>query len=62
VLYDTKLDGKDLLVTLQPAQSAAAASGTTAKFAEGKSGAQHSLRDIDFRRGSNGEGRIVVDL
>jgi type IV pilus assembly protein PilQ len=63
VLYDTKLDGKDLLVTLQPAQgAAAAASGTTAKFAEGKSGAQHSLRDIDFRRGSNGEGRIVVDL
>jgi type IV pilus assembly protein PilQ len=63
VLYDTKLDGKDLLVTLQSGQGSAAPSGTTAKFAEGKSGAaQHSLRDIDFRRGSNGEGRIVVDL
>jgi type IV pilus assembly protein PilQ len=62
VLYDTKLDGKDLLVTLQSAQGSATPSGATAKFAEGKSGAQHSLRDIDFRRGSNGEGRIVVDL
>jgi len=63
VLYDTKLDGKDLLVTLQAAQGSAAATGTTAKFAEGKSGGtQHSLRDIDFRRGANGEGRIVVDL
>jgi type IV pilus assembly protein PilQ len=64
LLYDTKLDGKDLLVTLQPAQGAAApTAGTTAKFAEAKPGSgQHSLRDIDFRRGPNGEGRIVVDL
>src|SRR5665811_1745167 len=38
-------------------------SGSTARFAEAKPGTQqHELRDIDFRRGKNGEGRIQVDL
>ena len=33
------------------------------RFAEAKSGdTQHALRDVDFRRGRNGEGRIIVDL
>ena len=33
------------------------------RFAEPKVGeVQHALRDVDFRRGRNGEGRIVVDL
>jgi len=33
------------------------------RFAETRPGdVQHALRDVDFRRGKNGEGRIVVDL
>ena len=33
------------------------------RFAEAKaSDAPHQLRDVDFRRGSGGEGRIIVDL
>jgi len=33
------------------------------RFAEARPGdIQHSLRDVDFRRGRNGEGRIIVDL
>src|ERR1039457_3905801 len=40
-----------------------AATGSTARFAEARQGTQqHELRDIDFRRGKNGEGRIQVDL
>ena len=36
---------------------------SAARFAEAKQGAQqHELRDIDFHRGKNGEGRIQVDL
>ncbi len=36
---------------------------TVQRFAEAQPGdIDHSLRDIDFRRGVNGEGRIVVDL
>lgn len=60
--YDTKIDGNSLLITLhgKPAEIAAASS---ARFAEAKQGAQqHELRDIDFHRGKNGEGRIQVDL
>ncbi len=64
VSYDTQIDGKSLLITLQGAAAATtAATGITQHFAEPLPGDQkHSLRDIDFRRGSNGEGRIVVDL
>lgn len=61
--YDTQIDGKSLLITLQGATATAAVTGITQHFAEARIGDQkHSLRDIDFRRGSGGEGRIVVDL
>jgi type IV pilus assembly protein PilQ len=61
--YDTKIDGNNLLITLQGKAVAAAPAATSARFAEAKAGVQqHSLRDIDFRRGKNGEGHIQVDL
>jgi len=61
--YDTKIDGKNLLVTLQGKAADRAVSGSTSRFAEAKPGVQkHTLRDVDFRRGKNGEGRIQVDL
>ncbi|MHB0926723.1 MAG: type IV pilus secretin PilQ [Gallionellaceae bacterium] len=61
--YDTKIDGNALLITLQGKAADRAAIASTARFAEAKQGAQkHTLRDIDFRRGKNGEGRIQVDL
>lgn len=61
--YDTRIDGNNLLITLQGKAAAAGSVTTTSRFAEAKKGAQqHSLRDIDFRRGKSGEGRIQVDL
>jgi type IV pilus assembly protein PilQ len=64
VSYDTQIDGRALLITLQGVASATAGGpAITQRFAEVRPGDQkHSLRDIDFRRGSNGEGRVVVDL
>jgi type IV pilus assembly protein PilQ len=60
--YDTKLEGKELHITLQGSQIAAT-SGATSRFAEAKPAAQtHGLRDVDFRRGNNGEGRVIVDM
>jgi type IV pilus assembly protein PilQ len=60
--YDTKIDGNSLKITLHD-KPAEAATGSAARFAEARQGAQqHQLRDIDFRRGKNGEGRIQVDL
>ncbi len=61
--YDTKIDGNKLLITLQGKAADRAAVGGASQFAEANQGAQkHTLRDIDFRRGKNGEGRIQVDL
>jgi type IV pilus assembly protein PilQ len=61
--YDTKIDGNNLLITLHGKPADMAATGSTARFAEARQGTQqHELRDIDFRRGKNGEGRIQVDL
>lgn len=61
--YDTKIDGNNLLITLYGKPADMAATSSSARFAEARQGAkQHELRDIDFRRGKNGEGRIQVDL
>lgn len=61
--YDTKIEGNNLLITLHGKSAEMAAAGITSRFAEARKDAQkHSLRDIDFRRGKNGEGRIQVEL
>jgi type IV pilus assembly protein PilQ len=59
--YSTKLVGNDYLISLQT--SAPSASSNSRFMPESASaGQRHSLRNIDFRRGKNGEGRIQVDL
>jgi len=62
--YDTRVEGNDVLITLQPRSAAGGvAQVPAAHFADASSSAQmHSLRDIDFRRGKNGESRIQIDL
>jgi type IV pilus assembly protein PilQ len=59
--YDTRLDGKNVLITLHG--KTASQMVTTSRFAEAAQGVQkHTLNGVDFRRGKNGEGRIQVDL
>ncbi len=61
--YDTKIDGKTVLITLQTSALTNPVAAVTSHFAEAKPGeSRHSLRDISFRRGPNGEGRLVIDL
>ena len=62
--YETRIDGNNLLITLQgKAAGSVAVADTATRFAEAKPSAQqHSLRDVDFHRGKNGEGRIQIDL
>ena len=64
--YTSALDGSALVLTLDnSAQSAVKETAAVTKFAEPSAtlGVQkQSLRDIDFRRGANGEGRVIVDL
>jgi type IV pilus assembly protein PilQ len=68
--YTQAVQGKELVVTIDAGQAPVSAgtvptSPTTASavFAETTPGqARYNLRDVDFRRGNTGEGRIVVDL
>ncbi|MFZ2972181.1 MAG: type IV pilus secretin PilQ [Ferribacterium limneticum] len=62
--YKTRLDGKALYVTLTPIDRLAdSAAQRTTRFAEESLvGSKHSVSDVMFRRGKDGEGRIVVDL
>lgn len=62
--YDTKIAGNSLMITLHGKTVSAASADKATRFSEPKLGAaqKHTLRDIDFRRGKNGEGRIQVDL
>jgi len=60
VAHEVALDGRSVVVTI--AAAAAAAGDKVAHFAEGRGESKHAIRDIDFRRGRTGEGRVVVDL
>lgn len=62
--YSTRIDGKSLYVTLSPVvRLTDAAAKVSTRFAEESLvGAKHAIRDVSFRRGKDGEARIVVDL
>ncbi|MBU3695654.1 type IV pilus secretin PilQ [Dechloromonas sp.] len=62
--YSTRVDGKSVYVTLSPVQRLSdSAEARTTRFAEETNvGAKHAIQDVIFRRGKDGEGRIVVDL
>jgi len=64
VSYDTRIEGNDVLITFQPKGLGGSSEPVaTTHFADASAGQQkHSLRDVDFRRGKNGEGRIQIDL
>lgn len=62
--YSTRLEGRSLYVALSAIGNAAEAGGQAAtRFAEESVvGTRHAIRDISFRRGKEGEARIIVDL
>ncbi|MGH8669976.1 MAG: AMIN domain-containing protein, partial [Burkholderiales bacterium] len=63
VPHETTLEGNAVVITLSgPAVAQTAPGGQASVFAEGRADARHQIRDVDFRRGRAGEGRVVVDL
>jgi type IV pilus assembly protein PilQ len=67
--YAAAIDGKSVILTVEGSGGTAQAQvGTASATPAGGAGAAapgagpQNLRDLDFRRGPNGEGRIVVDL
>ena len=60
--YRVQLQGKSLIVLLDATAPVATASGAPTHFAQAQNEQPLALRDVDFRRGSEGAGRVVVDL
>ena len=62
--YDATVDGQTVVITLKGATGAAAtAPAEPTHFADAKPTPQpHSVRNIEFKRGRNGEGQVVIDL
>ena len=60
--YHAKLEGNALVVVLEAAPLQAQAAGEPVHFAQSLNAAPQPLRDIDFRRGPDGAGRVVVNL
>jgi type IV pilus assembly protein PilQ len=63
VTYETQVDGRNVNIVLSPiAQAGVRPSPRVERFAEGVPDAKHQIKDVDFRRGRTGEGRVVVEL
>ena len=60
--YTAKLEGNALVLVLEAAPVQSQAAGTPVHFAQPLNAAPQGIRDIDFRRGAEGTGRVVVNL
>lgn len=61
--YRAEIQGKALLVQLEPVVTAAATQPSKATvFAEGSNTDILPIKDVDFRRGPDGSGRVIVGL
>lgn len=63
--YETRMDGNSLIISLQGSATSVTTTNETTRFAEAAKHTgelKHTVKDIDFRRGNNGEGRVLVGL
>lgn len=60
--YNTSVSGNEVIIILQ-ANEVTAGTAIETRFSEPKLGSQSiAINNVDFARGKNGEGRIIVDL
>ena len=60
--YKAEIQGKSLFITLDPAAGAVPVAANVPAFSESRNRDILPLKDLDFRRGVDNSGRIVVDL
>lgn len=67
--YQSSLSGNSLLVSLAQAQAAPVVASnvvqppvSNTRFAESRNSSVQAIRDMDFRRGYDGAGRLIIDL
>ncbi len=62
VPYSLKVAGNSVLLTLEDAGTAAGPALSTATRMAGRAAKRGAIENIDFRRGEEGEGRVIVSL
>lgn len=60
--YRAEIQGKSILVALEPGIQGTVAAVPNTIFAENRSRDSAPLRDLDFRRAADGSGRVVITL
>ena len=60
--YKMQLQGKSLLVVLDPVVAAGPSATVAPVFAESRNVEAQPIRDVDFRRGTDSSGRVIVSL
>ncbi len=62
--YETRIEGNYLVLTLDnpEVEVADAVRAKTTQFAKADKAGKHNLKNIDFRRGPQGDGKIIVSL
>jgi type IV pilus assembly protein PilQ len=62
--YKAQLQGKSLLIVFDPVAATAATAPATSQpvFAEGRNVESQPIKDLDFRRGADSAGRVIVAL
>ncbi len=60
--YRAQLQGKSLLVVLDGSVTASPAPAAQPAFAESRNAETQPIRDLDFRRGTDSSGRVIVAL
>ena len=61
-IYKAEIQGKSLLITLEPTSVTTASATLRPVFAESRNVDVLPIRDIDFRRGSDSSGKVIVNL
>lgn len=61
--YNTTVSGNEVTIVLQSSDTSTVSNTSVTRFAESKlSDQRHEVKNVDFVRGRNGEGRVIVDL
>lgn len=62
--YTTSIDGKNFVITVNPPSTtiAGAEQAKVVHFASSRQSGKYSLKSIDFRRGRQGDGKILIKL
>src|SRR5256885_2098195 len=62
VAYRTQVDGNNFVVTLDAPSAAVIGQSKVTHFAGARKDGKYSLKGIDFRRGPQGDGKIIITL